>query len=54
MTLKTANPTMNVDQERKPVLVTGASGYSGGRLVSRLLAAGHRVRLFPFHHDTGR
>lgn len=29
---------------RKPVLVTGATGYIGGRLVSRLLAAGHKVR----------
>jgi uncharacterized protein YbjT (DUF2867 family) len=28
----------------KPVLVTGASGYIGGRLVPRLLAAGYRVR----------
>ena len=27
-----------------PVLVTGATGYIGGRLVPRLLAAGHRVR----------
>ncbi|MEU0735848.1 NAD(P)H-binding protein, partial [Streptomyces lavendulocolor] len=25
-------------------LVTGASGYIGGRLVPELLAAGHRVR----------
>ncbi|MGB9623409.1 MAG: SDR family oxidoreductase [Phycisphaerae bacterium] len=28
----------------KPVLVTGATGYIGGRLVPRLLAAGYRVR----------
>jgi uncharacterized protein YbjT (DUF2867 family) len=29
----------------KPILVTGATGYIGGRLVPRLLAAGYRVRV---------
>src|SRR5271157_732748 len=28
----------------KPILVTGATGYVGGRLAPRLLAAGYRVR----------
>jgi len=28
----------------KLILVTGATGYVGGRLVPRLLAAGYRVR----------
>ncbi|MFC8986571.1 SDR family oxidoreductase [Streptomyces sp. NPDC056956] len=32
------------DTERLLCLVTGASGYIGGRLVPELLAAGHRVR----------
>lgn len=33
-----------MDYGRPLVLVTGATGYIGGRLVPRLLAAGHRVR----------
>ena len=41
-----APPTGAVLMEpgRPLVLVTGATGYIGGRLVPRLLAAGHRVR----------
>lgn len=31
--------------QSKPILVTGATGYVGGRLVPRLLEAGHRVRV---------
>ena len=27
-----------------PILVTGATGYVGGRLIPALLAAGYRVR----------
>jgi uncharacterized protein YbjT (DUF2867 family) len=35
---------MGGSQARPLVLVTGATGYIGGRLVPRLLEAGHRVR----------
>ncbi len=36
-----------IEQEVRPlrILVTGATGYVGGRLTHRLLAAGYRVRL---------
>ncbi|MDN6706224.1 SDR family oxidoreductase [Corynebacterium glyciniphilum] len=33
------------------ILVTGASGYIGGRLIPELLAAGHRVRAASRHPD---
>jgi len=33
-----------MDPKAKPVLVTGATGYVGGRLVPQLLSAGYRVR----------
>src|SRR5512139_1003763 len=36
--------TGSVARDPRPVLVTGATGYIGGRLVPRLLDAGQRVR----------
>jgi uncharacterized protein YbjT (DUF2867 family)/uncharacterized protein YndB with AHSA1/START domain len=36
--------TQTSDDSSKPILVTGATGYVGGRLVPLLLAAGYRVR----------
>jgi len=36
---------MNIDSASfRPVLVTGATGYVGGRLIPRLISNGHRVR----------
>ena len=37
-------PAPGPERASRPVLVTGATGYIGGRLVPRLLAAGYRVR----------
>ncbi|MDX1417434.1 MAG: NAD(P)H-binding protein, partial [Candidatus Promineifilaceae bacterium] len=36
---------MNKHNEIKSVLITGVTGYVGGRLVPRLLLAGYRVRV---------
>jgi uncharacterized protein YbjT (DUF2867 family) len=41
-----------MDDPRPLILVTGATGYIGGRLVPRLLAAGHPVRVLV--RDAGR
>ncbi|HJW73367.1 MAG TPA: SDR family oxidoreductase [Geothrix sp.] len=40
-----------MDPGRPLILVTGATGYIGGRLVPRLLAAGHRVRCLARHPE---
>lgn len=40
------------EAERRSVLVTGATGYVGGRLIPRLALAGHRVRALA--RDPGR
>ncbi|WP_027715857.1 SDR family oxidoreductase [Desulfuromonas sp. TF] len=37
-------PDVQLSEISRPVLVAGATGYIGGRLVPRLLEAGHRVR----------
>jgi len=36
--------TPSLERSARPILVAGASGYIGGRLVPRLLEAGHAVR----------
>jgi len=40
---KKVNPE-NSKKNQKPILVTGATGYVGGRLVPRLLESGYQVR----------
>lgn len=40
-----------MDPGRPLILVTGATGYIGGRLVPRLLAAGHKVRCLARNPD---
>lgn len=39
-----ADRNLDPDQNRAPILVTGATGYIGGRLVPALLADDHRIR----------
>ena len=43
MNVSATDPSPHASHERL-ILVSGATGYVGGRLVPRLLAAGHRVR----------
>ncbi len=45
MTTPAPDPTAPAPHPSAPVLVTGATGYIGGLLVPRLLAAGHPVRV---------
>lgn len=40
-----------MEPDRPLILVTGATGYIGGRLVPRLLAAGHKVRCLARNPD---
>src|SRR5688572_25664878 len=46
-------PTLGAMRSAEPLLclVTGATGYIGGRLVPELLAAGHRVRVMTRNPD---
>lgn len=46
-----SGPEPPAGADRPLILVTGATGYIGGRLVPRLLAAGHRVRCLARNPD---
>ena len=43
------NPQSKSSTDDRPIFVSGASGYIGGRLVPRLLESGYRVRCLARH-----
>lgn len=51
MTRPAAGLPPSVDPGKPLILVTGATGYIGGRLVPKLLAAGHRLRCLSRNPD---
>jgi len=51
MSEPTSNPTSDRDGESLCVLVTGATGFIGSRLVPALLEQGHRVKAMTRHPD---
>ena len=46
-----SHPPLMEDNPTKTILVTGATGYIGGRLIPRLLGKGYKVRCLARHPD---